>query len=220
MKRQNNLFEKILSFENVLKATKKARRGKRYKASTARFEYNLENGILKIIDVLKNKTYEPGSYYDFYIHDPKKRLICAAPYFDRVIHHALGNIIGPIIENSFIHDTYACMKEKGTHKAVQRYKEFQKENTYVLKCDIRKYYESIDHEILLNKVEHKIKCRDTIWLVRNIINSRESKKVIEYFKGDDLFTPLYRKKGIPIGNLTSQFFGSVELWRPLANSQL
>lgn len=211
MKRQNNLFEKIVSFENVLKASKKARRGKRYKASTARFEYYLENSILKIIEVLKNKTYEPGSYYDFYIHDPKKRLISAAPYFDRVIHHALINIIGPIIEKSFIYDTYACIKGKGTHKAVQRYKEFQKKNKYVLKCDIRKYFESIDLEILLNKVANKIKCSDTLCLVRKIINSRQSGKEIEYFTGDDLFTPLNRKKGIPIGNLTSQFFANLYL---------
>lgn len=211
MKRQNNLFEKIVSFENVLKASKKARRGKRYKASTARFEYNLESGILKIIEDLRSKTYEPGAYYDFYIYDPKKRLISAAPYFDRVIHHALINIIGPIIEKPFICDTYACIKGKGTHKAVQRYREFQKKNTYVLKCDIKKYFESIDHEILLNKVKKKIKCRDTLWLLEKIIDSRESNKGIEYFKGDDLFAPLTRKKGIPIGNLTSQFFANLYL---------
>ncbi len=211
MKRQNNLFEKIRSFENVLKASKKARRGKRYKASTARFEYNLEKNIQKIVDDLKNKTYEPGSYYDFYITDPKKRLISAAPYFDRVIHHALINILGPVLERSFIYDSYACIKGKGTHKAVQRYKEFQKKNAYVLKCDIRKYFESIDREILFNQIEHKIKCCDTLWLVRKIIDSRESSKGIEYFAGDDLFTPLYRKKGIPIGNLTSQFFANLYL---------
>ncbi len=211
MKRQNNLFKNIISFENVLKASKKARRGKRYKASTARFEYDLEKNIFKIIEVLENKTYEPGPYYDFYIHDPKKRIISAAPYFDRVVHHALINVIEPLMGKSFIYDTYACIKGKGTHRAVERYRAFQKENRYVLKCDIRKYFWSIDHGILLNKAEKKIKCKDTLWLIEKIINSRESNKEIEYFPDDNLFSPLYRKKGIPIGNLTSQFFANLYL---------
>lgn len=211
MKRKNNLFEKIISFENILNASKKARRGKRYKASTAMFEYNLERNLLKIIEVLSNKTYVPGAYCDFHIYDPKKRIISAAPYFDRVIHHALINIIEPIIGKSFIHDTYACIKGKGTHKAVQRYREFQKKNNYVLKCDIKKYFESVDHDILLYKVTNKIKCKDTLWLVTKIIDSRQSSKELTYFEGDDLFTPLYRKKGIPIGNLTSQFFANLYL---------
>ncbi|MBF8276238.1 MAG: RNA-directed polymerase (Reverse transcriptase) [Candidatus Brocadiaceae bacterium] len=211
MKRHNNLFGKIVSFENVLKATRKARKGKRYKASTARFEYDLERNVLKIIDVLKNKTYKPGAYQDFYVYDPKKRLISAAPYFDRVIHHAVINVIGPILESSFISDTYACIHGKGTHKAVQRYKEFQKKNAFVLKCDIKRYYENIDHKILFNKLENKIKCRETLWLLETIINSRHSVTDPVYFPGDNLFTPLNRKKGIPIGNLTSQFFANLYL---------
>ncbi len=211
MKRQNNLFEKIISFENILKASKKARRGKRYKASTALFEYNLECNLLKIIEVLSKKTYVPGAYCDFHIYDPKKRIISAAPYFDRVIHHALINIIEPIIGKSFIYDTYACLTGRGTHKAVQRYKEFQKKNKYVLKCDIRKYFENVDQEILLNKVKKKIKCKNTLWLVKKIIDSRQSNIGIEYFDGDELFTPLYRKKGLPMGNLTSQFFANLYL---------
>ena len=113
MKRENNLFERIISFDNVLKSSLKARRGKRFRASTARFEYALEKNIFKIIETLKSKTYEPGPYYDFYIHDPKRRVISAAPYFDRVIHHALINVIEPVMGKSFIHDTYACIKGKG-----------------------------------------------------------------------------------------------------------
>ena len=158
MKRQSNLFEKIISFENALNASRKARRGKRHKPSTATFEYNLEKNLLKIIEFLSNKTYTPGAYCDFHIYDPKKRIISAAPYFDRVIHHALINIIEPIIAKSFIlYDTYACIKGRGTHKAVERYKEFQKKNKYVLKCDIRKYFENVDQEILLNKVNKEDK---------------------------------------------------------------
>ncbi len=211
MKRKNNLFERIISFENILKASKKARRGKRYKASTALFEYNLERNLLKIIEVLSNKTYVPGAYCDFHIYDPKKRIISAAPYFDRVIHHTLINIIEPTIGKSFIYDTYACLKGRGTHKAVQRYKEFQKKNKYVLKCDVRKYFENVDQEILLNKVQKKIKCKNTMWLVKQIIDSRQSGRELTYFEGDDLFTPLYRKKGLPMGNLTSQFFANLYL---------
>ncbi len=212
MKRQNNLFEKIISFENILNASRKARRGKRYKTSTAMFEYNLERNLHKIIKVLQSKTYIPGTYRDFHIYDPKKRIISAAPYFDRVIHHALINIIEPLIAKSFIHDTYACLKGKGTHRAVQRYKEFQKKNKYVLKCDVRKYFESVDQEILLRKVTKKIKCKNTLWLIKQIIDSRQSSiRTIEYFEGDDLFTPLYRRKGLPMGNLTSQFFANLYL---------
>ncbi len=212
MKRENNLFEKIISFENILIASRKARRGKRYKASTAEFEYNLERNILNIIDTLSNKTYIPGIYRDFHIYDPKKRVISAAPYFDRVIHHALINIIEPIITKSFIHDTYACLKGRGTHKAVQRYKEFQKKNKYILKCDITRYFESVDQEILMSKIKKKIKCKNTLWLIGQIIDSRQSNTgIIEYFDGDDLFTPIYRKKGLPMGNLTSQFFANLYL---------
>lgn len=211
MRRANNLHEKIVSFENVLLASRKARKGKRFKASTALFELELEKNIFKILEVLSNKTYQPGSYTDFFIYDPKMRLISAAPYFDRVIHHALINIIEPIIGKAFIHDTYACIKDRGTHKAVQRYKNFQKKNNYVLKCDIKKYFFNIDHEILFDQVKRKIKCKDTLWLVRQIINSRENPGGIEYFSGDDLFTPVLRKKGIPIGNLTSQFFANLYL---------
>jgi retron-type reverse transcriptase len=211
MKRKNNLFEQIISFENVLRASKKARKGKRYKASTARFELDLEKNLWKIIEALKNKTYEPGPYFDFCIYDPKTRIISAAPYFDRVIHHALIKVIEPLIGRSFIWDAYACIKGKGTHKAVQRYKSFQKKNRYVLKCDIRKYFLRIDHGILFSMVSRKIKCPDTLWLVKKIIRSRESDREAEYFRSDDLFAPVHRRKGIPIGNLTSQFFANLYL---------
>ncbi len=210
MKRINNLYPKIISFENVLKATQKARKGKRYKYSTAIFELHLENNIFKIIDALKNKTYKPSPYKDFFIYDPKTRLISAATYFDRVIHHALINVIEPLIGRSFIYDTYACIKGKGTHKAVERYKEFQKKNKYVLKADIRKYFLNIDHGILYDKVKRKIKCQDTLWLIREIINSYHCNAEIDP-SGNDLFSAPSRKKGIPIGNLTSQFFANLYL---------
>ncbi len=211
MKRYGNLYSKIISFENIFYASRKARKGKRFKYSTALFELELEKNIYKIMECLKNKTYEPGCYRDFYIYDPKLRLISAAPYFDRVIHHAINNIIEPLVGKAFIYDTYACISNKGTHRAVKRYKKFQEKNKYVLKCDIKKYFPSVDHKILIKKLEKKIKCRDTLLLLEKIINSREDNKNQFYFPGDDLFTPMQRKRGIPIGNLTSQFFANLYL---------
>jgi retron-type reverse transcriptase len=211
MKRKGGLFQKINSFENLLEASRKARRGKRYKAGTARFEKDLEKNLFKIMMVLEEKSYEPGPYRNFYIKDPKKRLISAAPYPDRVIHHALINVIGPIIERSFIFDSYACIKEKGTHKAIERYRAFLPKNSHVLKCDIKKYFWNIDHDILLHQLEGKIKCQDTLWLIKKILDSHQKTEELEYFPGDDLFTPLRRKRGIPIGNLTSQVFSNLYL---------
>ncbi len=211
MKRYGNFFDKITSFDNILLGSEKARKGKRYKRSTALFELNLEKNIWEIIKTLKQKTYKPGVYKDFYIYDPKKRLISAAPYKDRVIHHALINVIGPLFERTFVFDSYACIKNKGTHKAVDRYKHFMKKNKYVLKCDIKKYFQNIDHEILFSKIAKNIKCNDTLWLVRQIINSKKSDNTIDLFPGDDLLTLVTRTTGIPIGNLTSQFFANLYL---------
>lgn len=212
MKRYGNLFEKITSFDTILSATKKARRGKRFKASTLLFEHNLEKNILEIRNVLRNKTWSPGNYHDFHIYEPKKRLISAAPYFDRIIHHALISIIEPLMVKSFIYDSYSCIKGKGTHKAVSRFKEFMRRNAFVLKCDIKRYFPSIDHLILFEKIADKIKCKDTLWLVEKIIGSRSEKNErLDYFDGDDLFTPLHRKRGLPIGNLTSQFLSNLYL---------
>lgn len=211
MKRIGNLYTEITGFGNILLAAKKARKGKRFKRSTALFELNLEKNIFRMIDELVHKAYQPGNYRDFYIHDPKQRLISAAPYYDRVVHHALINVLEPLIGKSFIHDSYACMKEKGTHKAVKRYNEFKCKNQFVLKCDIRKYFQSIDHQILYGQIERKIKCKDTLWLIGKIIDSRHETGRPVYFAGDDLFTPVERKKGIPIGNLTSQFFSNLYL---------
>ena len=103
------------------------------------------------------------------------------------------------------------MKDKGTHRAVKRYNEFKKKNQYLLKCDIRKYFQSIDHQILYKQIERRIKCKDTLWLIEKIIGSRQENGKPVYFKGDDLFTPLERKKGLPIGNLTSQLFSNLYL---------
>jgi retron-type reverse transcriptase len=126
------------------------------------------------------------------------------------VHHALSNIIEPIFDRTFIYDSYACRKGKGTHKAVERFTQFCRKYSYVLKCDIMKYFPSIDHEILYGLIAKKIRCPKTLWLIKKIIDaSGEQEPVITYFEGDE--TPLTRRKGLPIGNLTSQFFGNIYL---------
>jgi retron-type reverse transcriptase len=138
-------------------------------------------------------------------------LISAAPYCDRVVHHAICNVIEPVFEPSFIFDSYANRTGKGTHRAILRYQEFARKNTYVLKADIKKYFPSIDHEILKSAIRKKIGCPKTLKLIDQIIdNSNPQEPVFDYFPGDDLFS-LTRKKGIPIGNLTSQFFANIYL---------
>ena len=211
MKTYRNLFDQIASFENLLRAARKAQLGKRFKESTALFNLNLEKELLYIHKSLLDRTYRHGAYQDFLVFDPKMRLISAAPYRDRVVHHALCNVIEPIFERSFIHDSYACRKGKGSHAAVRRYTDFARKNRYVLKCDIQKYFQSVDHAILLDMVSEKIRCPGTLWLIGSIVASRCDKSVVFYFKGDDLFTPYQRSRAIPIGNLTSQFFANVYL---------
>ncbi len=122
MKRYGHLFERICSFGNLLLASKKAQKGKRFRHSTGEFNLNLERELLCLQKELQGLTYQIGSYKQFYIYDPKKRLISAAPYRDRVVQHALCNIIEPIFDNMFIYDSYACRKGKGSHKAVDRFK--------------------------------------------------------------------------------------------------
>ena len=211
MKTCKHLYNDITSFENLLSAAQKAQRGKRFKESTARFNLNLEKELFALQRDLQAQTYSHGRYRDFIVYDSKKRLISASPYRDRVVHHALCNIIEPIFDRTFIHDSYACRKGKGMHAAIDRYTGFCRKNRYVLRCDIRKYFQSIDHAILVEMLSRKILCSDTMWLIKEIIASRDDQSVVTYFPGDDLLTPLARRRGLPIGNLTSQFFANLYL---------
>jgi len=211
MKSQRNLFDKITTFDNLLRAAQKAQKGKRFKEACAVFNLNLEKELIQLQRELKEKTYRHGNYNDFFVYDPKQRLISAAPYRDRVVHHALCNLIEPIFDRSFIEDSYACRKGRGTHAAVNRYSHYARKYQYVLKCDIQRYFQSVDQKTLLDIIARKIRCAETLWLIREIICSRNDATSLFYFEGDDLFTPVQRKKGIPIGNLTSQFFANVYL---------
>ena len=176
------------------------------------FNYHLEIQLHQLQRELIEKTYQPGSYHTFNIYEPKPRMISAAPYRDRVVHHALCNVIMPPIERTFISDSYVNRVGYGVHRALRRFVEFMRSSPYVLQCDIRKYFPSIDHAILKGMIRRKIKCRNTLWLIDRIIdNSNEQPPVLDHFPGDDLFTPAQRRRGLPIGNLTSQFFANLYL---------
>ncbi len=212
MKTFKNLYPQICDKENLWLAYRRSRRGKRFQINVAGFEYNLEQNLAELHRELTEQTYKPGWYTNFYITEPKKRKISAAPFRDRVVHHAICNVIEPVFEKAFIYDTYACRKEKGTHKAILRFSEYSRKNKYALKCDIKKYFPSIDHQILKGLIRRKIACKQTLWLIDKIIdNSNPQEEALEYYPGDDLFTPGERRKGIPIGNLTSQFFANIYL---------
>lgn len=212
MKRYGNLWPQIITFENLLQAAHQAQRGKRYRPNVLAFNYNLDQELLRLQRELSEKTYKPGKYRTFNIYDPKPRMISAAPYRDRVVHHALCNVIVPILERTLISDTYANRWGYGSHRALQRFIQFARTSRYVLQCDVRKYFPSLDHKILKAIIRRKIKCLHTLWLIDTIIDgSNPQGNDMEYFPGDDLLTPVERRKGLPIGNLTSQFFANLYL---------
>lgn len=212
MKTYKHLFEQVCDFENLYLAYRKARKGKRYRPQTAMFERVQDDELLSLQEELQSKTYKPGAYHSFFIHDPKKRLISAAPFRDRVVHHALCRVMEPIWEARFIHDSYANRVEKGTHRALDRAQELSRKYKYVLQCDVRQFFPSIDHAILMNEFTRLIKDKDLLWLCEAILKSGEGvladEYEMKYFDGDDLFA-INRPRGLPIGNLTSQFWANV-----------
>ncbi len=210
----DGLWNHLISFENLLKAFQKAARGKRSNPIVADFENNRERYIFTLQHRLANKSYRPAGYRSFRILDPKPRLISAAPFHDRVIHHALCNVIDPIFERTFIGDSYANRKGKGVHKALDKAQKLMRQYPFVLQCDIRQFFPSIDHQRLFLIVRRKIADPNVLWLVRAILKGGEkilrSEYDMVYFPGDD-FSALNRPRGLPIGNLTSQLWANVYL---------
>ncbi|MCK6618979.1 MAG: RNA-directed DNA polymerase [Calditrichaceae bacterium] len=212
MKSYTNLFDKICAFENLYLASRKAEKGKRFRHDVAIFNARRAENLLEIQQSLYAGNYPFGKFHTFKILRPKPRMISAAPYAERVVHHALMNVIAPLLERKFIHDSYANRENKGTSAALDRCTFYARRYRYVLQLDIRKYFPSIDHQLLLAEISRTIRCRQTLILIEQIINASNLQEPANfYFPGDDMFTPLERRKGLPIGNLTSQFFANVYL---------
>ena len=212
MKRLDGIWNAVTSFGNLLRAYRKARRGKRSKRGVAEFGLNLEHELLALQRSLQEGTYQPGEYRLFTIYERKPRLIAAAPFCDRVVHHAVMQVIEPQLDRTFISDSYACRRGKGVHAAVDRYQAWAQTYRYVMKMDIQQYFPSIDHDLLKEKLRRRIKDARVLDLLDRIIDSAPRGFTPRpYFPGDDLFTSLDRRTGIPIGNLTSQFFANLYL---------
>jgi len=194
MRRHGNLWDIITSLDNLHAAYKKAILGKSKMRSIQKFKQDIEGNIQAIQTSLIKKTFTTSSYSEKMVYEPKQRLIYALPFNpDRIVQHALMNVIQPIWEGLFIFDSYACRTGKGIHSGSTRAMQFVRRNKYCLKCDISKFYPSVDHDILFQIIQKKIKCKDTLWLIENIIRS---------FPGG---------KNVPIGNYTSQWFGNLYL---------
>jgi RNA-directed DNA polymerase len=204
-------YEQLCSWDNLYRAYRKAAKGKRGKPPAARFEYRLEDNLIQLQRELQAKTYRPGDYYSFHIHEPKRRLISAAPFRDRVTHHALCNVIEPRFERSFIRDSYANRVGKGTHRALDRCQHFARRFRHVLQCDLVQFFPSIDHAVLRRLLARKVEDDDVRWLIDRILESGQGvlneEYEMVYFPGDDLRAAT-RPRGLPIGNLTSQFWAN------------
>ncbi len=198
MKVYNNIFDDTISVENLFLSWKEFKKGKTNKQETLEFELNLEQNIFQLHKELKTQTYKHGSYKTFKISDPKPREINKASVKDRIVHHTVCNILIKAFESIFISNSFSCRKNKGTHKGVYKLEELlrkvSKNNTnscFVLKCDIKKFFENIDHDILLSILFKRIQDKEFQWLLYTVIDSF--------------------KKGIPLGNVTSQWFANIYL---------
>lgn len=209
-----NLQEQVCTWENLRLAYQTASRGKRGRGATAAFEMLLADHLLELQRELEEKSYQPGGYNSFYIHEPKKRLISAAPFSDRVVHHALCNITVPYFERLFISDSYANQKGKGTHRALARCTQFARRYKYVLQCDVKQFFPSIDHAILRETLYKMLPDESLMWLIDKILASGRGvlseEYAMVYFPGDDLFS-INCPRGLPIGNLTSQWWANCYL---------
>lgn len=204
-------YAAVHAWENLLRAADGAARGKRGRAATAAFEVRRADALIDLRDDLRARTYRPGRYHHFLIHDPKRRLISAAPYRDRVVHHALCQVIEPWFERRFMASSFANRVGKGTHRAMDSCQALARRFRYVLPVDIRQHFAAIDHAVLMDLLAKDIDDEGVRWLCQIIIDSGtdvlEQHYDMVYFPGDDL-TAALRPRGLPIGNLTSQFWSN------------
>ncbi len=213
-KTYRNLWTKLASFENLWQSYRAARRGKRVRPVVSAYELDAESRLLRLQERLESGTYQPGSYRTFVVHEWKRRIVSAAPFEDRIVHHAVCRIIEPIWERRFIHDTYACRVGKGTLAALNRAQFFARHHRYVLQLDIQAFFPSIDHAVLIDLLRHHLADVRVLNLCELIIANGRDVLTEAYtpvlFPGDDLWA-LARPRGLPIGNLTSQFWANVYL---------
>jgi retron-type reverse transcriptase len=199
----------------LYEAFRRARKGKRARPDVAEFEWDLELNLLALQRDLQGETYRPRGYRNFIIAEPTRRVVSAAPFRDRVVHHALCGVLDPLFERVFLPHSFANRTGKGTHRAMDRCKDLVRCSPYVLKADVSKFFPSIDHEILYALLARRIRCAPTRRLIRLILDSGagvlDGEYVMAWFPGDSLFDPTTRARGLPIGNLTSQFWANVYL---------
>ena len=197
----SHTYENIIATDNLLGAWKEFLKGKRNKCDVQEFEYQLSENIIELHRELANKTYTHGGYYAFGISDPKPRSIHKASVRDRLLHHALYRKLYPFFDRAFISDSYSCREGKGTHRAITTFRRYayqeSKNNTrtlWMLKCDIRKFFASVDQAILMDILRSYIPDEDILWLIGRVIDSFSSSAI---------------GKGLPLGNLTSQLLVNI-----------
>lgn len=197
-----NNYRNLISIENLFQACSEFRKGKKKRKDLQVFERHLEDNLFTLQNTLQAKTYRHGDYQEFYVHDPKKRHIHKASVQDRVVHHLLYTYLYRLFNPKFIYDSYSCRLKKGTHKGVLRLEKFTRTVSqnytnpcWALKLDIKKFFANVDHEILMELLKQKIADPDILWLLANVIDSFHSES------GE--------RKGIPLGNLTSQVFANI-----------
>jgi len=218
---RSDLYKKVISLPNLFQAWDEFKKGKRKKIDVGEFERHLEDNIFELRRELLTKTYRHSSYTGFYITDPKVRHIHKAIVRDRIVHHALFKVLNPIFEPTFISDSFSCRKGYGTHKGFKKLVVYARkvsknytQDGWALKCDVKKFFDSVNHKVLLEIIKRKIKEKDLLWLLEEIVgsfctcHSEVKPKNLRSFANaqDDDYC-----KGIPIGNLTSQLFANVYL---------
>lgn len=219
MKTLKNVFEQVVDYDNLYRVYLNARLCKRYRYEVLNFSAHLEDNLVKLQKELIERTYTLGKYREFYIYEPKKRLIMAQPFKDRVVQWAIYQVLNPVFAQGYITDSYACIKERGTHKAVKRLHYWLRqvgkkpEKYYFLKLDISKYFYRIDHDVLMGILKRKIRDDDMIFLLDKIVNSSETNFGLPPGKspGEVKRSDRVSEKGMPVGNLSSQMFANLYL---------
>lgn len=207
MKIIKNIFNQIISLESLFSAWGTFKKDKQNKKDVLQFEWNLEENIFQLHRDLQSRKYRHGPYSSFNINDPKPRNIHKATVRDRVLHHAVFTALNPIFEPTFIPNSFSCRVGKGTHKGVEMLNRISRavslnnrKPCFALKCDVKKFFASVDHMELFDFIRRRVKDNDALWLLKEIIGSFSSE-----------YSTLFERKGLPIGNLTSQLFANVYL---------